>query len=108
MLLSWGSGAIRAGLRSFSDDGLSAPKLLGARGRHTYVNVFYRRPIPTLVRCHTAGGKGFNLHFCATSYDHVGLLPSNSLDEPMSPEQAASFLIELMVQWIRGGNLQIY
>jgi hypothetical protein len=75
--------------------------------RFTYINIFHLIHEST-IRCHTLGGKVFNLHFAVRPEGSaIGLTTDSSLSL-MNPEQSAQFIVKPMVDWIRSRASKIY
>jgi hypothetical protein len=80
---------------------------LGLVARQTYTDLFHTAN-SLMVRCHTLGGKAFQLHFSVRPDGRgIGLIASDSF-AVMNPEKAAEYIVRPMMQWVLGSSASLY
>lgn len=75
--------------------------------RYTYTNVFHLIGNNT-IRCHSLGGKVFTLDFAVRPEGNAVALSARSSLSLMNPKEAARFVVEPMVKWVRGRYAEVY
>ncbi len=82
-------------------------QLLGARAQQTYTDLFHAAN-SLVVRCHTLGGKAFQLHFSVRPDGRgIGLIARDDF-AVMNPEKAAEYIVRPMMQWALGSSASTY
>jgi hypothetical protein len=83
-------------------------QFIGLVVRQTYTDLFHLTA-STTIRCHTLGGKAFQLYFSLRPDGRgVGLISGNMMFDLMSPERTAEYLLRPMKEWVCGKSPSMY